>query len=233
MTNLEFVSTIINNLKHLTKDEHISRRFILEVGKTEATNLISQKLLEKTIFREDNLFKTIRCLEMIPQDVVRCGIYEFQRCKSVMRSKKKLPKLLYSRYGNSIIEVTSVDSNILFLPITLTDYKLLDKRFRRKNAKKNSYYYVQDGYLYLPDSEIEYVDVTLITLEDKCVSDLSTCGAAEESTCKSLWNCEFTCPDKLMSTVIAQTIQKVAMGRQIPTDELPNLDSNQKTGQKL
>ena len=36
-----------------------------------------------------------------------------------------------------------------------------------------------------------------------------------------------------MSTVIAQTIQKVAMGRQIPTDELPNLDSNQKTGQKI
>ena len=62
MLNKEIVSIIVNNLKFLNKDDHISRRYILNTARVESVNLISQKLLDKTIFREDNIFQTIYCL---------------------------------------------------------------------------------------------------------------------------------------------------------------------------
>ena len=235
MTNGEFVSLIVNSLKHITKDDHISRRYILHVGQAESQFLLTQKLLDKTILREDNIFRTISCLQMEKIDVIKCGIYEFERCKSLMRSKYKLPKPIYSRYGASIVEVTNIDGSVTFLPTSLQDFNLFKKR-RSFGGKKFKFYYVQDGYLYLPDSEIEAVNVTLLTLDDEEVKKLSGCGGEDSSTtssatgdCGSVWDAEFVCSDKLLSAVIAQTLQKVSVGRQILQDERPDLDSNIKT----
>lgn len=230
MLNKEIVSIVVNNLKFLNKDDHISRRYILNTARVESTNLISQKLLDKTIFREDNIFQTINCLEMKKIDSIKCGIYEFEKCDYLVRSKNKLPKLLYSRYGNSIIEVTSVDGSEIFLPVTLSDFKLFKKRIKTLKSKNIKYYYVQDGYLYLPDCEYEYINVTLITLDNKKVEELSTCKECD--TCKSQWDYEFTCPDRLLSTVLNETIKKVSLTRQVVVDALPNMDENLKTNGK-
>ena len=227
MLNKEIVSNVINNLRLLNKDEHISRRYILNTARAEATTLISQKLLDKSIFREDSIFKTINCLEMKRINSIKCGIYEFEKCDNLVRSKKKLPKMLYSRYGNSIVEVTSIDGSIIFLPTTLSDYKLFKKRALTKKAKQTRFYYVQDGYLYLPDCELEIVNITLITLDTKAVDELSSCKECDN--CKSQWDYEFVCPDKLLTTVLNETLKKVSMVRQIQEDNLPNLDNNQKT----
>lgn len=231
MLNRELVSNIINNLKLLNKDDHISRRYILNTAKAEAITLVAQKFLDKSIFREDNIFQTIECLEMKKIDVVKCGIYEFEKCENLVRSKNKLPKLLYSRYGNSIIEVTSVDGSVIFLPTTLSDFKLLKQRILTKKSQKIKYYYVQDGYLYLPDCEFEYVNVVLVTLDGKEVDALSTCKECD--SCKSIWDYEFVCPDKLLTVVINETFKKVAMVRQVVEDSLPNLDPLQKTNGKV
>lgn len=231
MLNKELVSNIINNLKLLNKDDHISRRYILNTAKAEAVTLVAQKFLDKSIFREDNIFQTIQCLEMEKIDTIKCGIYEFEKCDNLVKSKNKLPKLLYSRYGNSIIEVSSVDGSIIFLPTTLSDFKLLKKRMVTNRSKNIKYYYVQDGYLYLPDSELEYVNVTLVTLEGKDVDDLSTCKECD--SCKSVWDYEFICPDKLLSVVINETFKKVSMVRQVVEDSLPNLDPLQKINGKV
>ena len=231
MLNREFVSNIINNLKLLNKDDHVSRRYILNTGRAEATTLIAQKLTDKSIFREDNIYSTIECLEMELIDVVKCGIYEFKKCDSLVKSKDKLPKLLYSRYGNSILEVTSVDGSVIFIPTTLSEYKLFKKRIRSPRTKNIKFYYVQDGYLYLPDCEYENVNVTLITLNVKKVKDLSSCKECDK--CDSQWEQEFICPDKLLTTVINETFKKATMLRQVVQDELPNLDANQKTNGKV
>lgn len=231
MLNREFVSNIINNLKLLNKDDHVSRRYILNTGRAEATTLIAQKLTDKSIFREDNIYSTIECLEMELIDVIKCGIYEFKKCDNLVKSKEKLPKLLYSRYGNSILEVTSVDGSVIFIPTTLSEYKLFKKRIRSSRTKNIKFYYVQDGYLYLPDCEYENVNVTLITLNVKKVKDLSSCKECDK--CDSQWGQEFICPDKLLTTVINETFKKATMLRQVVEDNLPNLDQNQKTSGKV
>ena len=45
-----------------------------------------------------------------------------------MRSKKKLPKLIYSKYEASILEVTSIDGKYLFIPVTPQQFKINKKR---------------------------------------------------------------------------------------------------------
>lgn len=47
--------------------------------------------------------------------------------------------------------------------------------------------------------------------------------------CDSEWEYEFICPIKLIEFVVAETIKEVSFRLQIPIDENPNLDSNQKS----
>ena len=208
MTNGEFVSRIINNLKFLNKDEHISRRFILRIGQNKAKFYISQKMLDKTIFRETNLFKTIDCFRLEEEDRIKCGIY--------------------SRLGSSIVSVTSLGGEIVFDPTTPKSYALKKSRKGFDKLKKK-YYYTQDEYLYLPDTEIEYVTVTYIPYDTTC-DDVSECGGvSEDSSCDNVWDKPFNVPDKLLEQVISDTLKEVSMVRQISVDEMPDMDSNIKT----
>ena len=64
-------------LKLLNKDERISRRYVLHVLKDISSNLISQKLLDRTLGREMNLYTKIECFEFkkeayIAEDVKTC-----------------------------------------------------------------------------------------------------------------------------------------------------------------
>jgi len=222
VNNREFVSRVINGLNSLSKDDRISRRYILHVGRQKSTFLISQKLNDRSLFREDNLYKTLDCFEMKPIEVTKCDIIEFRRCKSIMKSKHKLPKLIYSRYGNSLKDVLTVDEEKEFKSITPSQYR------RDKNRVGSSdyiYYYVKDGYLYLLDTEIERVNLYLLTTN---MEDLDSASACSDNCCKSLWDYEFIVPDKLEEIVLSETIKEVAMKKQAPIDENPNMNNLEK-----
>lgn len=221
MTNGELVSRVVNDIRALNKDEHVSRRYILYIARNKARHYLSQKLRDRSLFREDNLYRTIRCFGLSKEDVVRCDIVEFKRCKNLMRSRNKLPELIHSRYGNTVLSVTTVDGETSFLPITLSNYRLKNKRRFSKFGNQN-YYYINDRYLYLPDSTVEVVDVTLLTLNEEDVEELSDCTTCNE--CKPTWDREFICSDKMIEIVIQETLQEVlSTFKQIIPDENPNL----------
>jgi hypothetical protein len=157
---------------------------------------------------------------MIDQDVVSCPIIEFRLCSGLKRSKKRIPELIYSRHGASIKDVTSVDNKYSFLPVNPTQYRLNKKRSLQV---KQDLYYVQDGYLYLPDSEVLSVNVLLITLD---LYDVAQCSECSDEKCKSAWDFEFICPDKLLEVVIQETIKELSLTKQIQEDINPNLNTN-------
>ena len=224
MNNAEIVSRVRNGLNSISKDDRISRRYILHVAKQKATFLISQKMSDRSLFREDNLYKTLDCFELEPIDVVRCDILEFRRCKSIMRSKCKLPKLIYNRYGNSLKEVITADGEKEFKPITPSQYR------RDKNRVEPSdyiYYYVKDGYIYLLDTEIELISLYLISMELDSLDKNCGCNDLGDE-CMSLWDYEFNVPDKLAEAVVGETIKEIAIAKQMPRDENPNSNNNEK-----
>ena len=222
VTNSEFTSRVLNGLNSLSKDDRISRRYILHVGKQKSTFYISQKLNDRSLFREDNIYTTLDCFELERIESVKCDIIEFRKCKSVMKSKKKLPKLIYSRYGNTLKEVTTIDGETEFKPTTPSQYRR-DKN--RVSGTDYIDYYVKDGYLYLLDTEIKLVNLYLLTVE---LDELDNASACSTPGCKSLWEYEFVVPDKLEEIIIAETVKEVAMKKQVPLDENPNLNNNEK-----
>lgn len=218
----------MNDINALTKDVHVSRRWILSIGRQKARAYIAQRWADGTLFGEESLFTHIGCLEMERVRSVDCCVEEFRVCRILMRSKKRLPDLIYSRIGPAIIRVSNVVDDVVFSPISLRRY--VNNRDRKyANIEGQYYYYVRDGYLYIPDVAVRMVSVDLITLDRRAAEELSACEPERRDVCVSEWDYDFVCPDKLIEYVASETLREVLTKVQIPTDENPDMDSNKKT----
>lgn len=225
-TNSEFVSRIAGDLKALSKDGRISRRLILSIGQDKARFLMSQKLDEMTLFREDGIISTIACFEMENIPLVECDLVDVANCKSIMKSTKKLPEGLFGKNGSGIIYVSTVDNSKKFEYTNLRRYRdVKNIRFKRNLV---NYYTIQNDHLYLLDSEIEMLSIQMIALKKDQVSDTSSCCSSEEK-CASRWNNSFVCPDRFYDLVVRDTLTELGnIFRTSTEDSNPNLDPNQK-----
>lgn len=224
MKNSELVSRVSNGFNAVNKDMRIPKRFILRVAIGKAVELMAQKFRDRSLFREANLYRTVSCVEMKQIDKYSCDIVEFRSCNRVMRSVEKLPPLIYSRWGSSLRQVTNIDFSEDFYPTN-------PRKFRndRKRAEygQDHFFYVKDGYLYLPDSDVLRVSLYLYSPNEYDILKLDGCEG--EKKCLNPWDAEFIVSDKLAETVIQMTRQEVSSRFQIPEDENPNLDSNIKS----
>ncbi len=218
MTNKDFTSKVINTLKLNNRDDRRPRRFILRVLQDTATQLIAQKWLDRSILGEMNLYTAIPCFEFESIDVRECKNVEFRRCNVLMKSKCKLPKLIFSRLGASVKEIVSLDGNYRFVFLDKGQYQR--NKNRRYKIDDEVYIYLDsDMHLYIPDHEIETVDLTILTPRPE---DADECSSCKKDECKSKWDAEFICPDKLVDVVFTQALQILGVTRQIREDENPN-----------
>lgn len=228
MTYGELVSGVINSFNSVKKDMRIPKRYVLSVFKKNAEFIMSQKLRDRSLYREEDLFTWLNCVELKKEDIVSCPIIEFKTCKQLMRTKKKLPKILSSIFGYAILMVTTIDGDKEYKIKTLSSYNTL-KRRSGFNKFKGNYAYIKDGYLYIPDSEVEAVNILLLTLDEDS-DEISNC-CDPNLKCISIWDREVKVADKILTPIIQQTIQEVSMRFNIPVDENSNLDVNVKTEQ--
>lgn len=216
MTNIEFVSQVLGSSNNLNKDEHRSRRHVLSVGRVYAKTLIAQKLLDRTILKDLNLYTSLKCVEFEEEEVVRCPLIEFRRCKILMKSKKPIPEPIFSRLGSSIINIESVDGGQTLTEIDKRKYQ--NNKNRRFKISDELYVYLgADNHLYIPDHEIYSLNLDVITLKN----DEIDCSECEKDECKSGFEYDFKCPDKLLSTVIEMTQQNIFGSRQVVEDQNP------------
>lgn len=224
VTNGEFVSRVLNGLQAISKDDRISKRHVLSIGNQKSSTFLAQKMIDRTIYREKNLFKLVNCVELEKIRYVDCPIVGFDRKDTLYRTKKKVEGIIYSRYGSSIFSVTSLDGDVIYNPST---DRTASNNKRRMFGKLSKVYYEQDGYIYIPD-KIEAINIQLISLNDRETDLISSCKECDE--CKSVWDYNFVCPDKILDSVVQQTIQEVAsITKRFLKDENPNLDSNEKS----
>lgn len=225
-TNLEFVSRIVGDLKANTKDGRMSRRQVLSIGQDKARFLMSQKLDEMTLFREESLISTIPCFELENVPFIECGLVDIPHCKSVMKSINKIPEGLFGKNGSGILAVMSIDNSMRFDFTTQRRFKEIKKMKYLRN--KGMYYTIQNGYLYLLDSEVEMVYLQMIALKKEQTAEASSC-ASKEAKCKSIWNQPFVCPDRFYDLIVKDSLAELAnIYRTSVEDSNPNLDVNQK-----
>jgi hypothetical protein len=218
MTYREAVSKCINTLKLNNKDEHVSRRYVLRLLQDTAQVLLSQRLLDRTIGQDMNLYTHIPCFEFEQIDTKKCQLIEFKMCNTLMKSKKPLPKLVFSRLGASIKDIVALDGNYRFTMIDKAQYQRNKKR--KYSVKGETYIYLDsDLHLYIPDEEIYSVDLTVLTTRPE---EVDNCSACSEGECKSYYNMELIIPDKLLETLFSQTLQFLGVHKQSPEDMNPN-----------
>ena len=224
MTKGEFVSRIVNGLNSLSKDQRISKRYILNVGENIVEDFISKHLRDGRLLKDVDLITYVDCLRMEPLDMVKCDIIEFKRCHKLMRSVCKLPDIFTADYGNSIVSVYSVDELTEIKPIELQQYR---RNRERRGKADNLFYYEKDGYLYIPDSEVRTVSLELITMRPEQLAENGCfCDDQEIDECRDIYDEKFIIPSKFIDNVVKATIQEVAFKKQIPTDSNPNLNEN-------
>ena len=220
MTNNEIVSEFTNIFRLNNKDNRLPRRFILKLLQDSATFLISQKWGERSLLQDMNIFTAIPCFEFEKINVKDCPSIEFRLCNVLMKSKKPLPKLMFSKLGGSIRDIVSLDGNYRFVFVDETQYR---RNKNRKYKVKNevSVYLGSDNHLYIPDDEIYSVDLTVLTGDVEGAKEASGCGNNEK--CKeSRWLEPFICADKLLESVKDITAQRLGIARQIIPDQNPN-----------
>lgn len=200
---------------------------MLRTGTDKARFLMSQKLDEMTMFKEDGIITTIGCFRLERVTGKSCDIFEFKMCKDLMKSTEKLPEGLFGKNGSGVVSVTSVDGEHLYNNITPQDYARLSHRKYRRDYIR--YYYIKDGYLYLPDSTNELVEVRMFTLDKKVGEEACEC-TGDQNKCNPVWNYDFVCPDRFLDLVVKDTTQEIgAYYKSIAPDENPNMDENQKS----
>lgn len=216
MTYNDIVSKVVNIYKTNNRDERIPRRFILKVLRDSSKQLMSQKLMDRTIHKESNLYTELKCFEFSSQDVIKCPTIEFRRCKTLMRSEEPLPELVFSRLGASIKEIYSINDSFNFTFISKEEYKRNVKR--EVKIKNQVYIYIgSDNHLYIPDHEIYTLSMEVLTTKPEEVKDCS-----KDSDCINYWEERFICPDKLVDVVLGQVLQVLGITRQIREDDNPD-----------
>jgi hypothetical protein len=225
ITNSEFVDRCVGGLRANTKDGHISRRYILNIGMTKARYLISQKIDEMSMFKEEGVISYLNCFELSKVTHRSCDIFEFSICDNIMQSNHKLPEGFFGKNGSGIVAVSNLEGE-LYDPITPRAFQNLKKRNYILPGKK--YYTIKDGRLVLPDDTNEIVDIVMFAAKRWEIDEKSGCGS--DSNCKSRWEYEFVCPDRFLDLVVKDTIQELAsVYRTSIEDENGNLDSNIKS----
>lgn len=220
MTNNEIVSEFTNMFRLNNKDNRIPKRFILKTLQDSTAFLVSQKWAERSLLQDMNIFTTINCFEFEKINVKNCPSIEFRLCNTLMKSKKPLPKLLFSKLGGSIRDIVSLDGNYRFNFVDETQYRR--NKNRKYKIKNEVYLYIgSDNHLYIPDEEIYSLDLTVLTLDKNGAEDASGCSD-EDSDCKNKWNTEFIVPDKLLEAVKSLALEKLGVNRQIIQDLNPN-----------
>lgn len=224
MTRGEFVSSVINAIQAVNKDDRVSRRYVYHIANRMAKSLIALGIENKTLKNDRTVFTVINCFELEKIDTIKCPVVEFKTCKVLMKSVNKLPELISNKYGEVVDSVSTLDGEILF---SYSNPKTYLRDRKRTNSNLSSKFYIQDGYLYIPNIDVEAVNIVVASLEVESEDTLSACSECDD--CKSFWDYEFNIPDSLYLVLRQAVLAEMGFMKQVIPDENPNLDVHQKT----
>lgn len=223
MTLREIISTVRNSVKALTLDDRLSNRYVYSLLLHYTNFFIKRDSDARRIFKQTHLFKTVNCFELEERPLIECSNILIPNCKTVMRSKKKLPKVYNTIYGN-LLDVFSVDGSVSFTegsPNSYSSYK--SREFKPKNK---GFYFIENDYLIIPDSSINAVMLRGLFVSNDEVKRLN---GDEGDGCKSKLDEEFIAPDYLIADIVKSvTVDIRNINGTVLTDNNPNRNNSEK-----
>ena len=205
-TGRKLVSDVRGRHKLLSGDNRINDRVILSQVRASALLLIKRETNLRKLWSTDTVFTTIPCLEMKEVSISECASY-VDEC-TIARSVYKIPRITEGNYQYVIQGVYSVNAmggkgkkikeisinryiNLLKLPI----------------IKKEEYFWISNGYLYITNPFIKAVRISALFEEDVPNNVLypdCDCGitVSLEERCKNPLDKDFPLPGYLEKQVM-------------------------------
>ena len=210
----KLVSDVRSVHKILSTDSLITDRAIASEIRNNALMLIKRETNLRKLWATDTLFTTIPCLEMIEVPISECCNY-VDEC-TIARTKLKLPRISEGNYQYVIQGVYSINAlggqgkklkeisvnryiNLLKLPV----------------IKKEEYYWITNGYLYINNpmiKSIRFVAFFEEDVENEIMYPECGCGSSDytlDEICKNPLDKEFALPGYLEQQVLQLTSQKL------------------------
>jgi len=204
------VSRIRNTIKAVKTDAFITDRFIYSLIQKHSSFYLKQEIEKKRYDSLDSLFVTIPCVDLVEIDRAdECC--EVQSGCTIMRTKDKLPGIMYGPDGPLLKNVSSIDGSTVLYK---TDPKTFNRIVMTSGHKynKNRYYWIVDNYLYIPD--ISWPQVQFKLVPDGDISALQ-CGS---SPCTRIQDLPVPVPDYLFTLIEQNVLKELGFTQQVPQD---------------
>ena len=214
MTGRKLVSDVRSTHKLLSTDSLITDRAIISEIRNNALLLIKRETNLRKLWSTDTLYTTIPCLEMIEVPISECCNY-VDEC-TIARSKFKLPKIAEGNYQYVIQGVYSINAlggqGTKLKETTVNRYI---NTLKLPVIKKEAYYWISNGYLYISNpllKSIRFVSFFEEDVPNEIMFPECGCGTPEYSTdelCKNPLDKEFPLPGYLINQVLQIVSQKL------------------------
>ncbi len=215
------ISQIQTDLKS-TMDTRIAPRAIWNKYVIYLASILKQVNETKRVWKSSDVWQKIKCLNMEVVSAADCPEIAPLVKEYIAKSKEKVPDTYTSSAGDMIRDLNSIfPYGKQYTLITPKEYRAIRQR---EFVGKTGYAFIIDGYLYIPDSEIEKVTLTGAFINPKEV-DILNGGDA----CKPFLDYQFYMPEYLVSPVHDMVLKDLAgVNQKVLKDENTNLNENDK-----
>lgn len=212
----ELCSDIQSELKANNIDDRYSYRFLISRMKDKIKNFIKQDADKRTLLRLADVWLTFPEVDLKEELLINFNV-DIPDARTIMKSKKKIPKTFETNYGN-LVRVFSLDGYNEYRLINRINYRdILNLEYRDKRVK---YAWIEDDYLFIPDSNVEKVILSGLPVNPEEIN-CTKCSLPLDTV--------LPFPGYLIDIVKKDIIQEILGVERYPVDENPNLNTNIKT----
>lgn len=154
----ESISRLRNELKVVREDAFVTDRFLYSMILKYSKSFIRRDKVSMSLFNNSSLFQEITCLELIDVSKIPDNCIGVSINTTIKRSKNKLPTISYIDNGPVVAYVSSLDYSEQAVRTEPAIYNSISKSSSFK-YNRQVYYWITDGYLYIPNCEWEAVRV--------------------------------------------------------------------------
>lgn len=229
MKNREAISRIKKLFKEVNADSRFTSRLAYSILLSISKLLIKRDSERLKIMSQSNLFKKLKCVEVIDAPAIDpcCGIKSL--C-TVKRTKNKLPKIYADTYGPLIRNVVSIDGSQTLVGIQAQEFERISKN--PWNKKKDvKYFFYSDGHLYFPNGGFKMVEVDAYWEES--IVGYSDCNKSEDesndSGCSLFLDQEFSIPGYFEAAMFQMAEQEIKGTYAVIPSKDEQIDKNSNT----
>lgn len=221
MTRNEVISRLRNSIKEVTSDSKFTNRYLWSLIKTNGDTLLKQESDRNRLINQSDIWVSI-CIQMNKVSPLLCDCLSLPLDCVIHRSRYRLPEMVTGSFGNLYRFITSPDLSQRIILVTPFEYNLKGTKYNREK-----YAFIHDGYLWT-NAPWPYLVMSYIPVGD--VPDEFKCNCEEETSnqCGKLLHTGVSIPGWLVQPVISMCLNELGFSRQLPADEIPNVNTNDK-----